>query len=159
MLAKLASEAKEPYWSPIVKWVPPMVEPKENEFRVVYSRSPMSTHSSTFDNPLLANLMDESQLYYKGIWINAKKAEEMGIKSGDRIVIESVHTGDKTEGIAFATELIREDTIFMVSGFGQESEKLSFSGGSAFMRLAPLRVDTLSGSTMNHEFAVRIRKA
>jgi len=151
MLAKLGI-------NPIIEWIPPKVMPSNGELRLVYGRSPLTTHSSTTDNPLLAKLIEDSELFYKGVWINPKTAEKLGIKNGDRIILESAV--GKTEGIAFVTDLVREDTAFVVSGFGQRSEKLSFAPKKlpSFMELCPLQVDTFSGAVMNHEFVVRIRK-
>jgi len=164
MLANFASKVKDPYWDALIKWVPPKVSERKlgsNEFYMVYSRSPFTTHSSTSDNPLLAKLIEDSELYYKGIWINSERAAELGIRNGDRVVVESVYTGDKTEAIAFVNELVRKDTIFTVSGFGQRSEKLTNIPQRAMTmaRLIPLQFDTISGATMSQETIVRIRKA
>jgi len=128
MLAKFASKSKDPYWDPLIKWVQPKVSERKlasNEFYLVYSRSPLTTHSSTADNPVLSMLIEDSEMFYKGVWINEDKATELGIKNGDKIVLESIYTKDKTEAIAFVSGLVRKDTIFMVSGLGQKSEKLT----------------------------------
>ncbi|WP_456468521.1 molybdopterin-dependent oxidoreductase [Archaeoglobus sp.] len=163
MLASFASKAEDPYWDPIIKWVPPKVSERRlgsNEFYLIYSRSPFTTHSSTSDNPVLAKLIEDAELYYKGIWINSERAAELGIKNGDRVIVESVYTGDKTEAIAFVNELVRKDTIFTVSGFGQSSEKLTHipQRGMTMMKLAPLQFDSLSGTVMSQETVVRISR-
>ncbi len=163
MLASFASKAEDPYWDPIIKWVPPKVSERRlgsNEFYLIYSRSPFTTHSSTSDNPVLAKLIEDAELYYKGIWINSERATELGIKNGDRVIVESVYTGDKTEAIAFVNELVRKDTIFTVSGFGQSSEKLTHipQRGMTMMKLVPLQFDSLSGTVMSQETVVRISR-
>lgn len=163
MLASFASKAEDPYWDPIIKWVPPKVSERRlgsNEFYLIYSRSPFTTHSSTSDNPVLAKLIEDAELYYKGIWINSERAAELGIKNGDRVIVESVYTGDKTEAIAFVNELVRKDTIFTVSGFGQSSEKLTHipQRGMTMMKLVPLQFDSLSGTVMSQETVVRISR-
>ncbi|MBO8183602.1 MAG: molybdopterin-dependent oxidoreductase [Archaeoglobus sp.] len=160
-LASLAKKVKNPYWDALIKWVPPRISERElanNEMYLVYSRSPFTTHCSTSDNPLLAKLIEDSEIFYKGVWINSEKAKELGIKNGDRIVLESVYTGEKTESIAFVTELVREDTLFMVSGFGQQSKKLTSAPKElhALMSVVPLQYDPLSGATMNQEAIVRV---
>ena len=163
MLASFASKAEDPYWDPIIKWVPPKVSERRlgsNEFYLIYSRSPFTTHSSTSDNPVLAKLIEDAELYYKGIWINSERAAELGIKNGDRVIVESIYTGDKTEAIAFVNELVRKDTIFTVSGFGQSSEKLTHipQRGMTMMKLVPLQFDSLSGTVMSQETVVRISR-
>ena len=164
MLSHLAMNANNPYWDALIKWVPPKVSRDnlaEDEFSIVYSRCPLTTHVSTADNPLLSHFINDSELIYKGVWINSEKAKELGINNGDRIIVESPLTGDKTEGIAFVTDLIRKDTIFTVSGFGEQSEKLTFfpKGLLAFNKLLPIQYDPLSGCTLAHEMIVKIRKA
>ncbi len=164
MLASFAANAKDPYWDPLIKWVPPKVGERKlarNEFYLIYSRSPLTTHSSTADNPLLATLIEDSELYYKGVWINSEKAAELGISNGDRVILESVFTGERVEAIAFVSGLVRRDALFMVSGFGQSSEKLSSvpQRGMTMMKLVPLQYEPLSGSTLNQETIVRVLKA
>ncbi len=163
VLANLASKVKNPYWDPLIKWVPPKIwERKLNrdEFYMVYGRSPFTTHCSTSDNPVLAKLIRDSGLYYTGIWMNSKRARELGIKNGDKVILESVYTGEKTPAIVFVNELVREDTIFMVSGFGQQSEKLTHipQRGMTMMKLVPLQYDPLTGAIMSEETIVRVIK-
>ena len=162
-LASLAKKVKDPYWDALIKWVPPKVGERklaENELYLVYSRCPFTTHSSTSDNPLLSKLIEDSDIFYTGVWISRRKAEKLGIKSGDRIILESVYSGETTEAIAFVTELVRDDTLFMVSGFGQRSAQLTstLKGLHALMDVVPLQYDPLSGVTMNQEAIVRVRR-
>lgn len=163
VLESLAKKAKDPYWDPLIKWVPPKVSEKklaDDEVYVVYSRCPFTTHSSTSDNPLLAKFINDSDIFYKGVWINTNKAKRLGINSGERIILECIYTKQTTEAIAFVTELVREDTLFMVSGFGQDSKKLKNApkGLHGLMRVVPLQYDPLSGVTLNQETIVRIKK-
>ena len=71
-----------------------------------------------------------------------------------------MYTKQTTEAIAFVTELVREDTLFMVSGFGQDSKKLKNApkGLHGLMRVVPLQYDPLSGVTLNQETIVRIKR-
>lgn len=163
MLASFASKVENPYWDPIIKWIPPKIDERRlgnDEFYLVYSRSPFTTHSSTSDNPVLAKMINDAELYYKGIWINSERAAKLGIRSGDRVVVESVFTGDRTEAVAFVNELVRKDTIFTISGFGQSSEKLTHipQRGMAMAKLIPLQFDPLSGGVMSQETVVKVRK-
>jgi len=163
VLDALAKKVKNAYWNALIKWVPPKVSERDlgnDELYLIYSRCPFTTHSSTSDNPLLAKFINDSDVFYKGVWINSRRAEKLGIKYGDRVVLESVYTGQTTETIAFVTELVREDTLFMVSGFGQDSKKLTSApkGLHGLMRVVPLQYDPLSGATMNQEAIVRVKK-
>ncbi len=162
MLHNLAKKAGNAYWDALVKWVPPRIGEKElaeNEFYLVYSRCPFTTHSSTADNPLLAKLIEDSSLFYEGVWISTRKARKLGLKNGDRVVIESA--GGKTEAIVFATELVRDDTLFMVSGFGQKSSRLTHLPKAlhSLMSVVPLQYDPLSGAVMSQEVVVKVTRA
>ncbi|WP_456327158.1 molybdopterin-dependent oxidoreductase [Archaeoglobus sp.] len=162
MLDALSKKVKNPYWDALIKWVPPKIYEKKlevDEFYIVYSRAPLTTHCSTQDNKLLMKLLKDLSIFYTGVWINSKRAKKLGIKSGDKVIIESPSTGDKTLAVAFVNDLVREDTIFVLSGFGQTSAKLRNKvEGPAFNRLMPIQFDPLSGSTLAHEFVVRVRR-
>ncbi len=158
MLDSLAKNVKNPYWDALIKWVPPKIYEKElgrDEFYLVYGRAPVTTHSSTQENELLMKLLKDLNVFYTGVWINSKRAKELGIKTGDKVVIESNGTGDKTYAVAFVNELIREDTVFILSGLGVENGIVK---GAEFNRLLPIQYDPLSGTTLAHEFTVKVRR-
>ena len=64
--------------------------------------------------PLIKEVADNVS-GHKGVIINRTRAKEMGIKEGDRIILESV--SGHTEGEAVLREGIRPDTVLMIGQF------------------------------------------
>ena len=50
-------------------------EPTEGFYRLIYGRAPMHTFSRTSNNPMLADLMPENN-----VWVNPKVARDLGIE-------------------------------------------------------------------------------
>jgi thiosulfate reductase/polysulfide reductase chain A len=53
-------------------------QPQDGYFRLIYGRSPVHSFTRTTNNALLTNLFKENE-----VWINAKQAKALGVKSGD----------------------------------------------------------------------------
>lgn len=68
-------------------------------------------------NPMINQVSHDSG--YNDVWINPKTASQLGIKNGDKIVVES-RVG-KVEGIARVTGGIRPDTVGISYHYGQWS--------------------------------------
>lgn len=161
LMFKIASsKGSNPLWDPLVDWAPPQVFGKadgKNTFYLIYGRIPTMTHTATADNGILMKLTPS---YKFMVWINRKVAERLGIKTGDKVKLTNVETGKSTEGIAFATDLVREDTIWVASDFGQRSEKLRFvKGGIIYHYLTELKADPIAGGVMSEEVIIRLEKA
>lgn len=163
-LAAISSQAgNNPVWSPLPEWVPPRVynQAGGNVFYLTYGRSPITSHTNTSDNELLLSLKRKD---YFGVWINARKARELGIRDGDLVRLTSLQSGNSAVGVAFLTEGVRPDTIFTVSGWGQESEKLAFAREIKGVALNKLWAQfgepfKLLPSALTQEILVRVEKA
>ncbi len=163
LAAITATAGKNPVWSPLPEWVPPRVFNKAegNVFYLTYGRSPITSHTHTSDNELLLSIKRKA---HYGVWINAKRASELGIKDGDLVRLTSLQSGNSAVAVAFVTEGVRPDTIFTVSGWGQESEKLAFARevrGVAVNKLwaqfeEPFK---LLPNALTQEILVRVEKA
>ncbi|PLJ78534.1 molybdopterin-dependent oxidoreductase [Infirmifilum sp. SLHALR2] len=155
-----AKKGYQPYWDPIVAWCEPEVINKADSkqtFYLIYGRVPTMTHTSTADEPLLSVLTPD---FKRMAWINRRVAESLGIKKGDRIRLVNVETGRAVEAIAFPTELIREDTIWVSSDFGHSSEALHFTKfGVPYHALTSVKADPVAGGIMSQEVVVRVEKA
>jgi anaerobic selenocysteine-containing dehydrogenase len=155
-----AKKGYQPYWDPIVAWAEPEVYGKadgKTTFYVVYGRVPTMTHTSTADEPFLSVLTPD---FKRMAWINRSVAESLGIKKGDKIKLISVETGASVEAVAFPTDLIREDTIWVSSDFGHKSEALHFTKfGVPYHTLTGVKADPVAGGIMSQEVVVRVEKA
>jgi anaerobic selenocysteine-containing dehydrogenase len=154
-----ARKGYQPYWDPIVAWAEPEVFGKadgKTTFYLIYGRVPTMTHTSTADEPLLSVFTPD---FKRMAWINRAVAESLGIKKGDRIRLVSVETGAAVEAVAFPTDLIREDTIWVSSDFGHQSEALRYKKfGVPYNMLTSVKADPVAGGIMSQEVVVRVEK-
>ena len=92
--------------------------------------------------------------------MGSKRANKLGLKTGDKIEITTVGKGYSEFAIVDVTELIREDTVFMNSSLGGFSPKLklSYKNGSGMGKLIPANYDTVTAAYRSQEFTVKIKK-
>ncbi|MGA9233974.1 MAG: molybdopterin-dependent oxidoreductase, partial [Desulfobacterales bacterium] len=98
----------------------PVVRPDGGSFRLVTGRIALHTHLSTQNNPYLHEISPENVL-----WINTRKAAELGIKNNDVVEVTSEKGAGKIK--AFVTDMIHPETVFMLHGFGHEAKLASRS--------------------------------
>ena len=129
----------------------PPEEPPPGYFRLLYGRSPVHTFSRTTNNPILAEIVPENEL-----WLNASMARVMGLSNGQSVTLEnqdSVKTGPIKLKV---TERIRQDCVYMVHGFGREDPRLrkSYRRGASDARLVTRvkRDPVMGGTGMNVNF-------
>lgn len=142
---------------PLPKYEPPE-EPPTGWFRLLFGRAPVHTFSRTTNNPQLAEIFPENEL-----WINAEMARILKLKHGDRVMLEN-QDAVKTGPIKLrVTQRIRQDCVYMVHGFGREDRRLkrSFKRGAADSRLVTrIKRDPVMGGTgMNVNFVTIYREA
>ncbi|MCL4489301.1 MAG: hypothetical protein M1570_14400 [Chloroflexi bacterium] len=94
------------------------------------------------------------------MWINPQKAAKLGLKTGDAIELENTNTGQKASGIAYVTELIRPDTLFMASALGHEGKQLTTANGvgTALNKLVPYKMEPVAGVALTGQFTVKVSK-
>lgn len=98
----------------------PTTEVPTGFFRLLYGRSPVHTFSRTTNTPVLNELMPENQ-----VWVNDQAAAQLGLKNGDRVILEN-QDGAKSGPIQVkVTPRIRQDAVFMVHGFGHNAPGLT----------------------------------
>jgi len=142
---------------PLPRYEPPE-EPPAGYFRLLFGRAPVHTFTRTTNNPQLAEVFPENEL-----WLNAEMARTMGLAPGDRVMLENqdqVKTGPIRLKI---TERIRQDCVYMVHGFGREDRRLrtAFGRGAADSRLVTrIKRDPVMGGTgMNVNFVTLTKEA
>ena len=112
-------------------------------FRLLYGRSPLHTFSRTTNTPVLSERMPENEL-----WVNDAAAARLGLKQGDRVMLEN-QDGVKSGPIKVkATPRIRADAVFMVHGFGHDAPGLTRAhkkGASDAMLQTRYVLDPISG--------------
>ncbi len=120
-------------------------EPPYGYYRLLYGRAPMHTFGRTTNNPNLADLMDENE-----IWINPKVAYEWGIKNGEYIILENQDGVQSNRIRVKVTERIRHDAVYMVHGFGHSDKRLTrtYNKGADDQKLTTrVNIDPIMGGT------------
>lgn len=128
--------------------------PKNGEFRLVVGRNALHTHCSTQNNPYLNELCGDNVL-----WINNGKAKELGIENNTWVEVAS-EVG-KGQIKSFVTDLIHPDAVYMLHGFGHESEKASrsYQKGVNDCVLQKNISDMIGGSPALHDTFVTVKPA
>lgn len=139
--------------SPLPVYASPS-QPKPNEFRMILGRHAWNTHSGTQNNEYLHEIEPEN-----AVWINDKRALELGVMDGDYVYVKSPVGEQKIK--AKVTRKIRPDCIFYTHGFGRLSKGLSlvYKTGASQAAILEDYVDSISGNAAMHETFVEIRKA
>jgi anaerobic selenocysteine-containing dehydrogenase len=163
-----AERGYRPNWDPIITYIPPKWKdgvgdtwkPTGNEFFFTSGKVPTMSHTSCSDIDLLMAISETKEDKFLYVWLNADTAKRLGITTGDRIEIENVLSGQKAVGTAYATELIRPDTIFVAAAFGAENkmQKIGYGKGVAMNKLTPYRNEPVVGAYRNCEFTVKVRR-
>lgn len=125
-------------------------------FRLITGRAPGHTFSRTQTNPLLHDLMPENEL-----WVNARTAARLGIQNRDYVQLKNQDGITSNRIRVKATQRIREDTLYMVYGFGHTSKMLKtayLKGASAAGLNTRYATDPIMGATSIHGNFVSIVK-
>ncbi|WNF35879.1 respiratory selenite reductase catalytic subunit SrrA [Bacillaceae bacterium IKA-2] len=143
----------------IPTWIPPMVMPNpdiKEEFRLIHGKCPWHSHGVTSNNPELMAITEQ----YNGtaMWLNTKRANDLGIKNGDTVIVES-DIAKKTVKVR-VTEFIHPEAVWIPAAYGGFSKKFttSYNVGVNYNDFIPAMVEPHSGSTMSQEVIVTVRK-
>lgn len=148
-------------------WIPPLVSPdpkSANQFRLIHGKQPWHSHAMTNNDPHLMGMTKS----YNGtwMWMNAKRANALGIKSGDVVTVETdieYKSGKRTVRKTIpvkVTEMLHPECVWLPSTYGgfSPSNRTAFQQGINYNDFVPSRVEPLSGGCMVQEVIVRVRK-
>lgn len=120
-------------------------EPPAGWFRLLYGRAPVHSFARTENNRALNALMSEN-----AVWLHTTPAKALGLKDGDRVVLENPE-GVKTLPVRVrVTEGIRTDCVYMAHGFGSGARGMRRAyrrGASDTSVMSRIKVDPLMGGT------------
>ena len=131
-------------FDPVPKYTPP-APPPPGSFRLLFGRAPVHSFGRTQSNPLLAEMMDENE-----VWLNADVARRAGLQTGDRVRLRNQDGVVSLPVKVMATERIRPDCVYMVHGFGHTAVRLrrAFGKGASDAQLVTrYATDPLMGGT------------
>lgn len=148
-----SSELKKAGFDPLPRYTthdnPPL-----GYLRLLDGRSAVHSFARTQNNAALSSLAAENE-----VWINTTTARELGLRNGQRVVLQN-QDGVKSLPIKVSvTEGIRRDCAFMAHGFGHRSKRLrrAFGRGASDTGLMTrVEVDPIMGGTGMRVNFVRI---
>ena len=131
-------------------------EAPADHFRLITGRSPVHTFSRTQSNPLLHDLVSDNE-----VWVHAATAARLGLKHRDWVRLKNQDGATSNRVRVKATQRIREDTVYMVYGFGHKAPMLKRANGrgaSAAALNTRYATDPLMGATSIHGNFVQLVK-
>lgn len=132
-----------------------------DEFYFIYGKTPTVSYGSTnSNNPVLAALNTLKSDIYTGIWIHPDRADPLHLKTGDKIRVSNLVSGQEATGKTYVTRLVQRDSLFIYSSFGTENPALtrSYNIGTAINKLIPYQVEPVVAGFRSQEFTVRVSK-
>jgi len=129
---------------PLPRYTPP-AGPPEGFFRLLYGRAPVHSFARSENNRLLNGLMSEN-----AVWMHTAPAKALGLKDGDKVVLENTDGHRSTPIRVHVTEGIRTDCVYMAHGFGNRSKAMHRAygrGASDTSLMSKVAVDPLMGGT------------
>jgi len=95
------------------------------------------------------------------VWLNARRAEELGIRDGEEVVLVNQDGVRSTPVKVEVTQRIRPDCVYLVHGYGHDAKGLNFArgrGASDARLMSRVKIDPIMGGTgMNVNF-VRVER-
>ncbi len=142
-------------FDPVPKYRPPVAGP-EGGLRLLTGRAPVHTFTRTQNNPLLADLMPENE-----VWVNADVAKKQGIGNGQYVKLRNQDGVVSNRVKVKATQRIRPDCVYLVYGFGHtapQQKRAYLKGASAAQLTTKYVTDPLMGGTSIHSNFVTLVK-
>lgn len=142
-------------FDPMPNYTPPE-EPPPGMFRLLFGRSPVHTFGRTTNNRFLSEIVSTNEL-----WLGKRAADELGLRSGEKVVLVN-QDGVRSQPLPLkATQRIRYDCVYMVHGYGHDAPGLRFArgrGADDARLVTRTKIDPLMGGTgMNVNF-VRVER-
>jgi len=150
---ELASERyRERGYDALPTYRPPVPVP-EGKFRLLTGRTAVFTHAMLQNNVWLHELQPENVL-----WLNAARAERLGVRSGDDLEVSS--SVGRVRLKAWVTEGIHPECVFMLHGFGKRSRGLTavFGRGANDQDLLETHTEEITGNMAFHQTFVEVRR-
>ncbi|MHB1803979.1 MAG: molybdopterin-containing oxidoreductase family protein, partial [Acidithiobacillus ferrooxidans] len=157
-----------PYFSVLATHIPADCRPgskapmADDEFYFTFGMVPVVSHCSPNNDfqPLVSISKFRGDIY-TGLWVHSQRAGKLGLKEGDKVWVTNQLTQQKAEASVHVTRLVREDTVFLYSGYGDQNPALThgYRMGTALNKITPDFIEPVSGGFRSQEFTVRLERA
>ena len=140
------------------QWLEPAVAVPEDgkSFRLIGGKQAIHTHTQTANSePLMAIT---KQYGLERVWMNAQRAEELGISDGDTVEVSNEQHAGRVQ--VKVTQRINPDALYMPSHYGCSSkeEKTAYGVGLRQMDYVPFRIEPGYGGICSQEAVVTVKK-
>ncbi len=147
-------------YQPLAAWKPCSAYDRAapgHDLFVVNFKLPFHSLSYTSHNALLAELSEKNPYAYS-VLLNADTARKKGIRSGDRVRLET-EEGYQVEGQALLTECIHPEVVGTAGCFGRKSKALTLSHGKGvhFNTLLPHSIERIDSLSAALDSCVRVK--
>lgn len=133
----------------------------DDEFYFTFGMVPVVSHCSPNNDfqPLVGISKFRGEIY-TGLWVHSARAGKLGLKEGDKVWVTNQLTQQKAEASVHVTRLVREDTVFLYSGYGDQNPALThgYRMGTALNKITPNFIEPVSGGFRSQEFTVRLER-
>ena len=143
-------------FSPLPIYKDPVM-PKENEFRLLFGRTPHHSHARSQNNWILMELQDDTP-----VWMHPDDAKKKGLKHGDLVSIVNSKSGGKSHPEPLkVTKRIKAGSVFIHHGFGHKTKAWSIGNnkGTKENDFISDGIDPISGAAAFHNGFVQVVKA
>jgi anaerobic selenocysteine-containing dehydrogenase len=158
----------DPYFSVLATYIPADCRPDakipmaDDEFYFTFGMVPVVSHGSPNNDfqPLVGISKFRGEIY-TGLWVNAQRAAKLQLKEGDDVHITNILTQQKAKASVHVTQLVREDTVFLYSGYGAQNPDLTHAigMGTSLSSITPNFTERVTGGFRSQEFTVRLARA
>jgi len=147
---------KEAGFSPVTTWIPPLVSPEKNSYRLTTGKQAIHSHTQTANIPILMQITKDYNL--ERLWMNRSEAKAKGIADGELVEVKSELATSRVR--VMLTDRLHPETVYTPSHYGNTSKYLRTAKGVGFgfMEHVPFHFEPMSGSSMIHEVIVEVRK-
>ena len=142
-------------FSPMPKYIDPQM-PKDDEFRMLFGRTPHHSHARTHNNSVLLELQDSTP-----IWMHPDDAKKLGFVNGQMVKLLNSKTGHKSHFEKLkVTKRIKAGCVFIHHGFGHQTKAWTkgFDKGVSENDFISDGVDPISGAAAFHNGFVKVVK-
>lgn len=143
-------------FSAVPVWEPPLSKAGKNTFVLIHGKQGIMSHTATGNIPKLMSIARRYNM--ERLWINGKRAKQLGIKDGDLVEISSPQAARRVK--VKVTERIHPEAAFLPAGYGNTSPllKTAYGFGVNPNDFTPHRVEPISGHAMMMEVLITVRK-
>lgn len=150
-----SSQLEKAGFDPVPQYTAPDPGPP-GYVRLLYGRSPVHTFGRTTNMKRLHELEPENE-----VWVNVETAREIGIETGERVILANQDDVRSLPIKVKVTERIRPECVYMVHGFGHTNKRFRRAGGKGADDtglITRYKIDPLMGGTAMRGNFVRIEK-